>query len=196
MPVTVRWGNHRFEFELPPPDTTLAAIRQSIAAYTQLGLHDFQIVHDGAVMADDNATSMYFVQLRHPKSNAFLSVSAYHLRPNSSIAIVANADLPAPFKNSEQAQIATIRAELDAARTRLLPLQQQFLRDLHACPTTKKHLAKDHTRIGELLLQALLRLDAIAPEQDWATARADRKAAVKELQSLLDQLDSEWAAAA
>ncbi|KAF4621159.1 hypothetical protein D9613_000465 [Agrocybe pediades] len=186
MPVTVRWGNHRFEFELPPPDTTLAAIRQSIAAYTQLGLHDFQIVHDGAVMADDNATSMYFVQL----------LSAYHLRPNSSIAIVANADLPAPFKNSEQAQIATIRAELDAARTRLLPLQQQFLRDLHACPTTKKHLAKDHTRIGELLLQALLRLDAIAPEQDWATARADRKAAVKELQSLLDQLDSEWAAAA
>ena len=45
-----------------------------------------------------------------------------------------------------------------------------------------------------MLLQALLRLDAIAPEQEWAIARSDRKAAVKELQSLLDQLDNEWAA--
>lgn len=53
---------------------------------------------------------------------------------------------------------------------------------------------QDHTRLGELLLQSLLRLDAIAPERDWPTARAERKAAVREVQELLDNLDSAWAA--
>ena len=67
MPVSVRWGTDRFEFELPAPDTKLAAIRHSIAAYTQLPYSSFQIVHDGAVMADDNANSkfLFIVQLRH-----------------------------------------------------------------------------------------------------------------------------------
>jgi len=176
MAVSVRWGKDRFEFQLPPPDTLLSAIRHSIAAYTQLQYNAFHLVHDGAVMADDNAP-----------------ISAYHLRPNSTIAIVANDHLPAPFKQTEQAQIATIHAELSAAREHLLPAQQSFLHDLQHLP--KHSLSKEHSRIGELLLQALLRLDAIVPETDWLTARADRKAAVRELQSLLDQLDNEWAEA-
>ncbi|PPR05840.1 hypothetical protein CVT26_010120 [Gymnopilus dilepis] len=174
MPVTVRWGTDRFEFDLPPGQIQLAAIRQSIAAYTQLPYDAFQIVHDGAVMTDDSAP-----------------VSAYHLRPNSTIAIVANADIPAPLKNTEQALVAAIHSELASARDALLPAHQSFLRDIHSQP--KPALAKEHTRLGELLLQALLRLDAIAPEPDWHTARADRKAAVKELQALLDQLDNAWA---
>ncbi|KDR75174.1 hypothetical protein GALMADRAFT_140708 [Galerina marginata CBS 339.88] len=176
MPVTVWWGRDRFEFELPAPETLLSAVRHSVAVYTQLPYAAFQIVHDGAVMADDNAP-----------------ISAYHLRPNSSIAIVANADLPAPPKNTEHAQIASIHAELAAARDHLFPAQHAFLRDLSLAP--KSALAKEHSRIGELLLQALLRLDAIVPEPDWLIARADRKAAVKELQACLDQLDNEWAAA-
>ncbi|KAF8904440.1 hypothetical protein CPB84DRAFT_1845388 [Gymnopilus junonius] len=176
MPVTVRWGTDRFEFDLPQPDSQipLSAIRHSVAAYTQLPYHSFQIVHDGAVMADDNAP-----------------ISAYHLRPNSTIAIVANADIPAPLRNTEQAQIASIQSELTSARRLLLPAHQSFLRDILDHP--KPALAREHSRIGELLLQSLLRLDAVAPEPDWHTARADRKAAVKELQALLDQLDNAWA---
>ena len=46
---------------------------------------------------------------------------------------------------------------------------------------------------AELLLQALLRVDGIVPERDWNTARADRRAAVKHIQGLLDQLDAAWA---
>lgn len=53
MPVQVRWGPHHFAFQLPRPDTTLAAVRQSIAAYTGLDPAAFAIVHDGAVLADD-----------------------------------------------------------------------------------------------------------------------------------------------
>ena len=52
---------------------------------------------------------------------------------------------------------------------------------------------KDHARLGELLLQSLLRLDGIAAEGEWEQARRERKAAVKEVQMLLDRLDESWA---
>ena len=53
-------------------------------------------------------------------------------------------------------------------------------------------LAQEHVRLGELLLQSLLRLDAINAEGEWEEARKERKLAVKEVQNLLDRLDSGW----
>lgn len=43
-----------------------------------------------------------------------------------------------------------------------------------------------------MLLQSLLRLDAINAEGEWEEARRERKLAVKEVQSLLDRLDGGW----
>ena len=120
------------------------------------------------------------------------AVSAYNLGPNSTIAIVSpSASQPPPFKNTEQAQISTIQSELSAVSNFLLPAHTQFLADLLTRP--KQSLEKEHSRLAELLLQALLRIDAVVPERDWNNARTHRKAAVKQLQSLLDQLDSAWA---
>lgn len=45
-----------------------------------------------------------------------------------------------------------------------------------------------------MLLQSLLRLDAITTEGEWEEARKERKGAVKEVQSLLDKLDGSWRA--
>jgi hypothetical protein len=50
----------------------------------------------------------------------------------------------------------------------------------------------EHLRLGELLLQSLLRLDAVATESEWADARTERKGAVREVQGLLDRLDNTW----
>ena len=47
-----------------------------------------------------------------------------------------------------------------------------------------------------MLLQSLLRLDAISAEGEWETARRERKGAVKEVQALLDRLDGGWRARA
>jgi len=58
----------------------------------------------------------------------------------------------------------------------------------------KTPLAKEHSRLGELLLQALLRLDAISAEGEWEEARRERKGAVREVQALLDRLDGGWRA--
>jgi hypothetical protein len=118
------------------------------------------------------------------------TVSLYHLRANSTIAIVALSGQPAAFKMTERAQIASIDAEIAAINSSLLPAHTQFLTDLS--PQTRTALTGERSRLSELLLQALLRIDAIVPEHDWAIARAHRKSAVIQLQSLLDQLDAAW----
>lgn len=53
---------------------------------------------------------------------------------------------------------------------------------------------REHVRLGELLLQSLLRLDAINAEGEWEVARKERKGAVMEVQALLDRLDRGWRA--
>jgi hypothetical protein len=47
----------------------------------------------------------------------------------------------------------------------------------------------EHRRLGELLLQSLLRLDALSPESHWSEARSQRKQAVKDIQAMLTELD-------
>ena len=47
----------RIAFDLPPPDTPLAAIRSSLAEYTHLAPDAFKLIHAGAVMKDDSAPS-------------------------------------------------------------------------------------------------------------------------------------------
>jgi len=60
---------------------------------------------------------------------------------------------------------------------------------------SSKPTSLDHTRLSELLLQSLLRLDAMhLAGSDWPDARAERKAAVREVQGVLDRLDGAWSA--
>ena len=72
--------------------------------------------------------------------------------------------------------------------------QQQKPTAVAAAPSTE--LEQEHVRLGELLLQSLLRLDAIHSEGEWEQARKERKGAVKEVQALLDRLDGGWRARA
>jgi hypothetical protein len=127
------------------------------------------------------------------------SVSASRLGPKSVIAILpaglpptapvaTPAPPPAADHKSEQATLFLIQSELDALRTNLVPAVHSFLALSPSDP-------KEHSRLGELLLQSLLRLDAISTDTQWETARSSRKLAVKEVQALLDRLDDAWKAA-
>ena len=50
----------------------------------------------------------------------------------------------------------------------------------------------EHTRLGELLLQSLLRLDVLVLDGAWTDARRERKGAVRQVQTHLDRLDGGW----
>lgn len=125
-------------------------------------------------------------------------ISAYGLHPNSTIALIATTDslpaaphqpAPSPAARTEPATVQLIQSELARVRSDLAPDVHTFLDTLGTKAPSQE---KEHNRIGELLLQSLLRLDAIAPNHDWEDARRERKVAVKEVQALLDSVDSAW----
>jgi len=135
------------------------------------------------------------------------SVSAYNIRENSVIVLIGGGtDLPLKSNNSttdrntEQSTISLIRSELDQVRNTLSPSVDTFLHNLFSSPVSQDpavsadtaSLEKEHTRLAELLLQSLLRLDAIVTDGEWEAARAERKGVVKEVQGLLDRLDGGW----
>jgi len=173
----VSWAPHlsspQSAFLLPPPSTPLKQIRDSIAQSIHLSPDAFKLIHAGAVMRDDNAP-----------------ISAYKIRPSSTIAVIQILQQPIPptlstpqSSKSEQSTISAVQQELQRVRTELAPGVHAF----HNSPSPK-----EHARLSELLLQSLLRLDALAMNSDagWDDARRQRKDAVKEVQSLLDTLDA------
>jgi hypothetical protein len=137
-------------------------------------------------------------------------VSAYNIGANSVIAVIGGTDDPSVSsytttanRNSEHSTISQIRSEIDIVRSTLSPSVENFLQSIFHdaysqsyphLPTPTADFEKEHTRLAELLLQSLLRLDAIQTEGEWEEARAQRKVAVKEVQSLLDRLDEGWKA--
>ncbi len=141
------------------------------------------------------------------------------IKPPSSKASSAHA---AKAPRTEESTISQIRGELDKVRGTLKSDVDTFLLALspagapaHVGPEPTAavsapkpasvavsstglpvDLGREHARLGELLLQSLLRLDAINAEGEWEVARRERKGAVKEVQGLLDRLDGGWRARA
>ncbi|KAK0217895.1 hypothetical protein IW262DRAFT_1101156 [Armillaria fumosa] len=143
-------------------------------------LDAFKLIYKGAIMKDDRAP-----------------LSAYHLKQSSSITLLPLHDtLPASssIQNTEQTSLSNIQQELASIRQGLIPSLNTFLDDLPQKQPSMSALEKEHARLGELLLQSLLRLDAISTDGEWEDARRERKAAVKEVQALLDRLDDAWSA--
>ncbi|KAI0633443.1 hypothetical protein C8Q77DRAFT_1115016 [Trametes polyzona] len=215
MSILVKWGRERLRFDLPPPDSKLGQLRHEIAQYTQLPEHSFKLIHAGAVMKDDNAPiSAYGLKAG---STIALVGGGEPLPPAPSKASSARKE-KAP--RTEESTISQIRSELDKVRATLRPDVDSFLvalspssaaaqvgpspiatapppKPASASGSTARppaDLEQEHVRLGELLLQSLLRLDAINAEGEWEEARRERKGAVKEVQALLDKLDGGWRA--
>jgi BAG domain len=124
--------------------------------------------------------------------NLIPTVSAYKIRSGGTLLLLdlkpAASPSPAPAASkalkTEASTIQAIQAELASVRDSLEPGVDAFLRT----PTVDA----EHTRLGELLLQALLRLDALAIDSTWVDARRERKGAVRAVQGVLDRLDKGW----
>jgi BAG domain len=135
-----------------------------------------------------------------------ITVSAYGIGNGSTLHMVGAAECPpskntpaapreAPQRATEPELISKINEELQQTRRSLVPSLDAFLGTLDSStqsPTSE--LEREHVRLGELLLQSLLRLDALMPEGTWEDARTLRKGAVREVQGLLDRLDDGWRA--
>jgi len=186
---------------VPPSRTTLGEMRLAIAECTHLPPNSFKLIHSGAVMKGD-AFPITALSIRAGSTLQIVgTASPIPGRRSSSISSTGSGK-EAPARPTEQTAIKTIQDEMSQVRSNLLP----SLRTLHATlaeaegggtiVADKDTLRQEHTRLGELLLQSLLRLDALQTDSEWLEARKERKTAVKEVQSLLDHLDGAWKGAA
>ncbi|KIY62834.1 hypothetical protein CYLTODRAFT_383137 [Cylindrobasidium torrendii FP15055 ss-10] len=170
----VKWGNQKFTFDVAV-ETCLGSLIAQISQET--GLQEFKLIYKGAVLKDEN-----------------LPLSAYHLRSASTLTLLPTVDAPGPpapsTDKSSQHGSSVIRQELNTIRESLVPSLSTFLETLPSQGSSSPPMQKEHVRLGELLLQALLRLDGVSTDGD--DQRAERKAAVKEVQGLLDTLDAAW----
>ena len=133
---------------------------------------------------------------------SYYLVSAFNLKANATIQLIGSAaPVPsarpqAPAKEvpiTQTAMVKTIQAEIDSIHLELLPSLTTFEASLSATDKPpQESLKQEYTRLGELLLQTLLRLDSFTPEGEWEEARKARKAAVKEVQELLTRIDTAW----
>ncbi|KAF7983333.1 hypothetical protein HWV62_23036 [Athelia sp. TMB] len=203
---------------LPPPETKLGEVRKALADYTHLPIGSFKLIHAGAVMKDDNAP-LYAYSLRANSTIALIAppaISSAHPSAPAAPAHKTRAPQKAQEPKTEASTITAIRGEVAKVRGTLQPEVDAFLSSLPApaqtqtqtrtrtassagYPQTQRVLgqltpAQTHTKLSELLLQSLLRLDAMAPEGGWEDARRERKGAVREVQGVLDRLDGEWGA--
>ncbi|KAF8585962.1 hypothetical protein K439DRAFT_1409478 [Ramaria rubella] len=186
MSLTVKWGKERLYITLPSPDPKLGVIRQTLADYSHIPAENIKLIFGGGIMKDDS----------YP-------ISAYGIGDGSTLHMVGAAEHPpsknapapkeAPQRLTEPALISKIEEELHRIRQSLIPPLDAFLGTLNSSssPPTPE-MEREHIRLGELLLQSLLRLDSYTPEGSWEDARSLRKGAVREVQSLLDKLDDGW----
>jgi hypothetical protein len=124
-------------------------------------------------------------------------VAAYGIKRGSAVTVIGSHDkgakptssvnnMATAIAKTEQNCILSIQNELDTVNRNLRPSLEGFLQNT---PETQAEFDFEHRRIGELLLQSLLRLDALSPESHWSEARTRRKEAVKEIQTMLSGLD-------
>ncbi|KAJ8457612.1 hypothetical protein ONZ45_g18244 [Pleurotus djamor] len=159
MTLTIKFGREKLSIDISPATASLSDLRHAIAEKTHLPLNSFKLIHAGAVMKDDA-----------------LKLSAYKIHEKSALVLIPSSPPPQPTT-------AAIMAELTRVRTQLKPAVATFIKGEAADPK------KEHARLSELLLQSLLALDGLDTVKMTDETRMERKAAVNEVQDLLDQVD-------
>lgn len=148
-------------------------------------------------------------------------VSAFQLGDNIKITLIGS-EKPLPATPSEPAvprererkteenTIAEIHREIETVKSGPAIEVESFLMSLRphtsasgqlngdatdaSNPQHEKELGKTQMRLSEILLQALLRLDALPSSATWENARKERREGVRVVQGLLDRLDEGWRA--
>ncbi|KAG0701342.1 hypothetical protein DFH29DRAFT_927392 [Suillus ampliporus] len=223
--IHVKWDRETLHFPLPPPETKLGQLRTDLAEYTHLPPGSFKLIHAGAVMKDDHAPlSSYKIRENstialiggHSLPSAPTPApSSRPSQPKVKEPPTEQSTISAIRTELERVR-TTLVPDVDALISALAPsvstsaptpgsAPQSFSSPAQVPPFpppyptpvsySSKPTSQDHTRLSELLLQSLLRLDAMhLAGSDWPDARAERKAAVREVQGVLDRLDGAWSA--
>ncbi|VDC06981.1 unnamed protein product [Peniophora sp. CBMAI 1063] len=211
--INVKWNRERLVIPLKNGlRVPLSELRAALAERTSLPPNAFKLIHKGAVLKDDSALlSAYSIApgatLQLLEINAAPSAPAPKA-PKTEESTIAQiraelAQVQSNLQPGVEAFIAALSPDTPNATSSAAAPQPIATVTSASAPTPApaekpavlqgtNTLTEQHTKLGELLLQALLRLDAINIESGWPDARAERKGAVKTVQGVLDRVDGAW----
>ncbi|WWC89914.1 uncharacterized protein L201_004843 [Kwoniella dendrophila CBS 6074] len=209
--IQVKWGRERFNIPIPIPALTpLSTLLATLSAQTSLPLDQLKLIYKGAVLKDSSLTiSSYGIEdgstlVLIGKGGDVPSAPSTSTSTNSSKASSSNNIIPKKNKQPETDQesvlVSWISNLVENLLNPLIPSIYTFISQTDPNATNKpKHipsfeiLQKEHARLSELLLKALLDLDNIQiTNSNWTEARQRRKLGVKKIQNELNKVDEAW----
>ncbi|KAH8119115.1 hypothetical protein DFH11DRAFT_1874013 [Phellopilus nigrolimitatus] len=195
MSITVKWGREKLHVPLPARDAKLRSLRATIAEHTALPPTSFKLIHSGAVMKDDNAPiSDYGIRAGStitiiggaggapaPLSHTTAVRSKKPTTEEGTIAVIHEhlSDVQARLVPELNLFLGLIGpAPPSPSPTSSAPAPSpahappaQTQREETADPPPSRALPDiemEYRRLGEELLQALLGLDVLALDGEWA----------------------------
>lgn len=192
----------RFNIPIPQPSITpLSTLLATLSNQTGLPLDSLKLIHKGAVLKDSS-----------------LTISAYGITEGATLVLVGKGgDIPAPpttapkptatpVKKPKQPQtdqesilVDWIKSLASSLLDPLVPSIAMFISYTSPHATNRpakipafEVLQKEHARLSEMLLKALLELDGVDIPSGWTEARKERKESVKRIQGELNRVDESW----
>ncbi|EAL22771.1 hypothetical protein CNBB2190 [Cryptococcus deneoformans B-3501A] len=200
--IQVKWGRERFNIPVPQPSITpLSTLLATLSNQTGLSLDSLKLIYKGAVLKDTS-----------------LTVSAYGITEGATLVLVGKGgDVPVPptaapkptitpVKKPKQPQtdkesvlVDWIKSLVSSLLDPLVPSIAMFVSYTSPHATNRpakipafEVLQKEHARLSEMLLKALLELDGVDIPSGWTEARKERKDSVKKIQGELNRVDESW----
>nr|ODN95099.1 hypothetical protein L204_04446 [Cryptococcus depauperatus CBS 7855] len=201
--VLVKWGPERFNVPIPQPSMTpLSTLLATLSNQTGIPVDSLKLIYKGAVLKDVS-----------------LTISAYGITEGATLVLVGKAgDAPGPSLSAPQATAAPLKKKPKQPETNQESILVDWIRSLvvslldpllpsvamfvsNTSPHARNRparipafevLQKEHARLSEMLLKALLELDGVDIPGSWAEARKERKEGVRRIQGELNKVDESW----
>ncbi|OCF36489.1 hypothetical protein I316_01738 [Kwoniella heveanensis BCC8398] len=208
--VQVKWGRERFNIPIPQPSLTpLSTLLATLSSQTSLPVDSLKLIYKGAVLKDPSLTITSYglkegsqlvlvgkggdVPIAPPPAGGASAVAG------GAGAGVAKKKQKQPDTTSEPVLVEWIANLVQSLLNPLLPSIVTFISQTHPKATNRpahippfEVLQKEHARLSEMLLKALLELDGVDIPSGWADARKERKEGVKRIQGELNRVDEAW----
>ncbi|WVQ78380.1 hypothetical protein IAT38_000466 [Cryptococcus sp. DSM 104549] len=203
--IQVKWGRERFNIPIPKPSITpLSTLLATLSSQTGLPLNQLKLIHKGAVLKDSS-----------------LTISSYGIDEGTVLVLVgkggdvptaptASSSAPAPVqqvkKKPKQPETDSEQVLVDWIHGLVASLLDPYTASIATFVSyTSPHatnrparippfetLQKEHARLSEMLLKALLEMDGVEIPSGWTEARRERKEGVKKIQGELNRVDEAW----
>ncbi|WWC69358.1 uncharacterized protein I206_103297 [Kwoniella pini CBS 10737] len=215
--IQVKWGKEKFNIPIPSPSLTpLSTLLATLSAQTSLPLDQLKLIYKGAVLKDSSLTiSSYGIEdgstlVLIGKNGDIPSISPSSSNGGnnentinkSNGAGIVKKKIQQPETDQENILIEWINNLIENLLNPLIPSILTFISQTNTSSNNLNKpkiipkfeiLQKEHARLSENLLKALLDLDGInINNSNWIEARKARKLGVKKIQNELNKVDEAW----